>query len=85
MRESERAGKRGARSRREDRRRQTATANYWLRCPGCRAFKDLWVPEYGDPHSFYEEMPYLRCDECGEMTATTAWSVSLYQRKPLPA
>ena len=83
MREPERARKRGARVRRDQRGRQVATAHYWLRCPRCRAFKDVSVPEYEDPHSFYEEMPYLVCDGCGEMSATTAWHVALYQRVPL--
>jgi len=82
MGEREREGKRERRPRRG---RQLATAHYWLRCPRCRAFKDVDVPEYEEPHTFYKDIPYLQCDGCGELSATTAWAVSLYERKPLPA
>lgn len=82
--ESEREGGR-SRRRRSSARQQIGTDYYSLRCPICRAFKEFISPAYKDGPKPWEDQPFLRCDSCSDMSATSAWAVAIAHFRPLPA
>jgi len=79
--------KEGGRKRKPRRapRRQTGTDTMWLRCPRCNDVGMFALPVYKDGPAAWEQLPMLRCDNCQQLSATTAWRVLATAFEPLPA
>ena len=45
--------------------------SYWVLCPSCLAGMVIHLRRIS-------EMPYLKCDHCGQMNATEAWKLIAY-------
>lgn len=56
---------------------------YLLRCPRCRDFLQVTYPRFqGDRPQAWDSQPWLKCDACGQMSATVGWGVSMALYEP---